>query len=91
MRLRIRHPFRGRGNDFKPTSRRRRLIIVALAVGTSLTIVLSMLAPHARYLREQLALDQADKPACTAGQTQGCVGGTMNVIVVPPPSASAPR
>ncbi len=35
----------------------------------------------------------ADKPACTAGQTQDCVGGTASVIVVPsaPASGAPPR
>ena len=101
MRLRIRKPGR-RGDDgferFQPFSRRQRLLIVALAVGTTLAIGVAMLAPHVDYLRARLALDRADKPPCTAGQTTGCVGGTMGVIVVPaapppPPSptSSAPR
>jgi hypothetical protein len=103
MRLRIRKPGRRRGGAsepgapggrFNPFSRRQRLLIVALAVGTTLTIGVAMLAPHVHYLRARLALDRADKPACTAGQTEGCVGGTMGVIVVPAapvPAASAPR
>jgi hypothetical protein len=96
MRLRIRRRGRRSGDrfeHFEPFSRRQRLLIVALAVGTTLAIGVAMLAPHVDYLRARLALDRADKPACAAGQTTGCVGGTMGVIVVPvaplPPSSAA--
>ncbi len=93
MKIRIRNPLHRRhdGSDrFVPTSRRQRWVIVALTVGTTLAIGVAMLGPHVQYLRARLALTRADKPPCTAGQTAGCVGGTMGVIVVAPP-ASAPR
>lgn len=92
MRLRIRNPFPRRdGPDrFVPTSRRQRLVIVALTVGTTLAIGVAMLTPHVHYLRARLALDRADKPSCAPGQTEGCVGGTMGVIVLPR-AASAPH
>ena len=90
MRIRIRNPFRRRGSDWHPTSRRQRWVIVSLAVGTTLAIGVAMLTPHVTYLRAQLALKRAEKPVCAKGQTEGCVGGTMGVIVVAPP-ASAPR
>jgi hypothetical protein len=97
VRLRIRKPWRRRGERserFQPFSRRQRLLIIALAVGTTLLIGIAMLAPHVDYLRARLALDRADRPPCAAGQTTGCVGGTMGVIVVPAlpaPPASAAR
>jgi hypothetical protein len=75
---------------FKPFTRRQRLLIVVLAVGTTLSIGVAMLAPHVDYLRAKLMRRTADVPPCAPGQTQGCVGGTMGVIVVAPP-ASAPR
>ncbi len=93
IRIRIRNPLHRRrdGPDrFVPTSRRQRWVIVALTVATTLAIGVAMLGPHVHYLRARLALARADKPPCTAGQTVGCVGGTMGVIVVSPP-ASAPR
>jgi hypothetical protein len=75
---------------FRPFTRRQRLLIVALAVGTTISIGVAMLTPHVAYLRARLALKWADVPPCAAGQTEGCTGGTMGVIVVAPP-ASAPR
>lgn len=88
MRIRIRNPFRRSG--FQSTTRRQKLVIAALAVGTTLAIGVAMLTPHVAYLRAKIALMRADKPRCADGQTEGCVGGTMGVVVVPPP-ASAPR
>lgn len=87
LRLRLRNPFRRRGPRFVPTSRRQRLVIAGLAIGTTLAIGVAMLTPHVAYLRAQLALQKADKPRCAPGQTTGCVGGTMGVIVVTPASA----
>jgi hypothetical protein len=79
---------------FKPFTRRQRLLIMAMAVGTTLTIGVSMLTPHVAYLRAKLSMKPPEVPACTAGQTTGCVGGTMGVIMISPagpPAASAPR
>jgi len=94
LRIRIRNPLRRRGDRFVPTTRRQRWAIVGLAVATTLLIGVAMLRPHVAFLRAKLALEHADRPACAAGQTEGCVGGTMGVIVVSPPAdraASASR
>ena len=85
MRLRI---VRRRGPRFKPTTSRQRMVIVGLAVATTLAIGTAMLARHVEYLRAKKARTLAEEPPrCAPGQTQGCVGGTMGVILVPPASA----
>lgn len=85
--MKIRLPWR-RGPHFRPTTPRQRLVIVAAAVGTTLLIGTAMLSRHVEYLRAKLAHRAASEPPrCAPGQTQGCVGGTMGVIVVPPASA----
>lgn len=87
MRIRIK---RRPGPRFKPTTPRQRMMIVGLAVGTTLVIGVTMLARHVEYLRAKQARTlAAEPPRCAPGQTQGCVGGTMGVIVVPPASAPA--
>lgn len=84
MRLRLRF----KRNPYRPTTRRQRLVIVALAVLTASVVMAALLAPHVRFLRARLELAHADAPPCAPGQTTGCVGGTMEVIAVP---ATAPR
>ena len=74
---------------FRPFTRRQRLLIAAMAVGTTLTIGVSMLTPHVAYLRARLAMKPPEVPACQAGQTTGCVGGTMGVILIAPARAQA--
>jgi hypothetical protein len=94
MRIRI---ARRRGERFRPTTPRQRLAILAAAIGTTLLIGGAMLAPHVDYLRAKLARAPAPPVAppppapCAPGQTEGCVGGTMGVIVVSPPAAPASR
>jgi hypothetical protein len=85
--VRIRLRWR-RGERFRPTTPRQRLVIVAAAVGITLLIGTAMLSRHVEYLRAKLAhRDAAEPPRCAPGQTEGCVGGTMGVIVVTPASA----
>jgi hypothetical protein len=87
MRITLR---RRRGSPFKPTPPRRRLVIVLLALGTSFTIGGAMMVRHIEHMRvKSLLVDEApagaaaEPPRCAPGQTTGCVGGTMGVIVVP--------
>lgn len=78
---------------FRPFTRRQKLLIVAVAVGTSATILVSMLTPHIAYLRAKLSMKPPEPPevaACAPGQTEGCVGGTMGVIMVAPAPAPSP-
>lgn len=72
---------------FVPTSRRRRLVIAGLALGMTTTIGLAMLTPHAAAIRAALAAKFAEPPPCQPGQLRGCVGGAMDIFVLP---ASAP-
>lgn len=88
MRIRFRLPWRG-GSQFRPTSGRRRLLIVGLALATTLTIGGAMLSRHAEFLGATVLRENAEPPRCAPGQTTGCVGGTMGVIVVPPASQPA--
>lgn len=74
---------------YRPVTRRQRLLIALLAVGTTLAIGVGMLAPHVDYLRAQLKRLLADVPACAPGQTRGCTGGIQDVFVVEPPASSA--
>ena len=69
---------------FAPFTRRQRLLIAVMAVTATTGILGSMLVAHVDYLRAKLALGRAEVPRCAAGQTEGCVGGTMGVIVMPP-------
>ncbi len=86
MRIRFRLPFK-RGSQFKPTTGRRRLVIVGLAVAMTLTIGGAMLSRHAQFVGASQLRENAEPPRCAPGQTTGCVGGTMGVIVVPPASS----
>lgn len=88
MRIRLRKPTPR--SDFVPTSGRRRLLFAALALGTTGTLAGAMLLPHATYVRGLEALGLREPPPCQPGQLRGCVGGLMDVVVVPAaPAASA--
>lgn len=76
-------------DDYRPTSGRRRLLIALLAVATATTLMWMMLErvgapPVQRVLPE-------DRPRCAEGQTEACVGGRAEVLVVPVPASSSPR
>jgi hypothetical protein len=87
MRIRIRNPLQR--SEFVPTSGRRRLLFAALALGTTATLAGAMLLPHAAYVRGLEALGLREPPPCPPGQLRGCVGGLMDVVVVPAPPAAA--
>lgn len=74
-------------DDYRPTSGRRRLLIALLAVATATTLIWMMLervgAPPVRRVLPE------DKPRCAEGQTEGCVGGRAEVLVVPGPASAA--
>lgn len=85
MKNRARSP----DDDFRPLSRRRRLLIVALAVATAVAVVLLMLGPQQRAMRSSHERKAAGPQPCSARQTEGCVGGTMGVIVAPGAAAAS--
>lgn len=64
------------------TPARQRLVVALLAVITTVVVGLALIGPHLAFLRRQA--DAAAPKPCAAGQTQGCIGGTMPVIVLPP-------
>ncbi len=75
-------------DDYRPTSRRQRLLILAAAVAMAVGVLVMVLQPHVRFLRADKARQAQDAPACSGTQTQGCVGGTMGVISAPAASAA---
>jgi len=72
-------------DPYRPLTRRRRLLVLLLAVATAVTVVLLLLHPPGGVQRQR-----AVPQPCAPGQTTGCVGGKVEVIVAPAP-ASAPR
>lgn len=74
---------------YRPVSRRRRLLIGGLAVATAVVVILLMLQPQLRAMRAEQARKGADVERCDGERQQGCVGGTMGVIVAPPAASGA--
>jgi hypothetical protein len=68
---------------------RQRLLVAAAAVAITLGIGAAMLKPQLEYLRARRLADQP-KP-CGQGQTSGCVGGTMNAVIVAPAASATVR
>lgn len=60
---------------------RQRLLVAAAAVAITLVIGVLMVGPHLDFLRARR--EAAVPKPCAPGQTSGCVGGTMSVIVAP--------
>jgi len=66
-------------NDrYRPTSRRQRLIIVAVTVATVVTLWMVLIYRPGWHLRPR-----PDAPTCAKGQTTGCVGGKADVMLIP--------
>jgi hypothetical protein len=64
---------------YRPLTLRRRLLIVVLAVATALVVLWMLLErPGAP------ALKRLDREVCSKGQTEDCVGGKAEVIMLPP-------
>jgi hypothetical protein len=66
---------------YRPFGWRRRLGIVLLAMATTVAVMLILLDPPGGVQRVKRA--PPDAPACTVGAGTGCVGGRVDVIVVP--------
>jgi hypothetical protein len=78
----------GRAPDaYRPTSRRRQLLLALLAVATVVCIAALMLRPHQLLMGAKAArADAAHQLACPPGAasaTPGCPGGRMDVLVLP--------
>lgn len=71
---------------YRPTSRRQRLIIIAVTVATVVALWMLLLLRPGWHMRR--FPDSAKR--CEPGQTTGCVGGKADVILIPAePAASA--
>jgi hypothetical protein len=86
VRIRLRWRRRARqADDLPPSSARQRLLVALAAIAITGVIGSAMLAPQLALLKHKWLAAQP-KP-CAAGESRGCVGGTMPLIVLP---ASAP-
>ena len=72
-------------DSYRPVTARQRLWIVVLAMSVSFTVLWSLLerpggleGPKATVINTIV-----EPPRCGPGQTAGCVGGMVEVIVVP--------
>jgi hypothetical protein len=78
-----------KADDYRPVSRRRRLLIALLAVATAVTIVLTLVSPPAGSRGPHPLAQAPDAAACGPGQTTDCVGGRTDVFLVAPPPVVA--
>lgn len=74
-------------DPYRPVSRKRRLLIVVLAVATAAFITYSM-TRKSGIVRNAMQ-HPADVAACAPGQTEACVGSMTAVIVAPAASAAS--
>ena len=72
---------------FRPTSRRRRVLIVLMALVMGVAVMWSMTRKWG--LVRSVLQHPADVAACTDGQTSGCVGSKTQVLALPPPAPAA--
>ncbi|MCK7497283.1 MAG: hypothetical protein MZW92_45565 [Comamonadaceae bacterium] len=70
---------------FRPLPRRRRLLIVALAIATAVTVVSSLIDPPGRPENPR----DAQVRECRSGRGVECVGGKADVLLVAPQAAPA--
>ena len=73
---------------FRPTTLRTRLLILLLAIATAGVVLYAVLDPQARM--ERAKRPPPDRPLCEPGQTEDCVGGKVNVTVVPAAAPASP-
>lgn len=73
---------------FRPLPRRRRALLALLAVATACVVLWLMLQPQLRKGQAEAARRAAPPSPCQPGQTDGCLGGTTQVIVPAGPAAS---
>ncbi|HEX5687162.1 MAG TPA: hypothetical protein VFY73_24365 [Ideonella sp.] len=71
---------------YRPTSRRQRLIIVAVTAATVVALWMLLIYRPGWHVRK--FPDNAQP--CAKGQTTGCVGGKADVMLIPATPASAP-
>jgi hypothetical protein len=77
---------------YRPLTRRRRVLLALMAIVVACTVIPYMVRHYGMVKAFQAAHDSAPAvPVCTAGQSDGCVGGRVEVLKPPKPSASAAR
>jgi hypothetical protein len=74
------------GDDYRPLSGRRRVLIALLALATAVSVALTLLDPPGGVKRKRHL--PPDAAVCAPGQVNDCVGGKAQVIVVQPVPAS---
>ncbi len=75
---------------YRPVSKRRRLLIVLLALATAAVVLLQILGRRDAIHSHPLLLPlPADVSPCKDGKTTGCVGGMATVIVTPVPTPAS--
>ena len=67
---------------YQPLSRRRRLLILVLGISTALTVAWMLLERPGGVHGPK---SKVEAPTCMNGQTTECVGGKVEVLVVPTP------
>ncbi len=87
MKLRLSEIFRR--NPYRPVRPRQRLLIVGVTLATVVLIFSGLFAPHLRWLRFKIESRHPPLPACAPGQTEGCLGGTQGVMLIPATPAPA--
>lgn len=72
---------------YRPTSRRQRLIIIAVTAATVVTLWMLLIYRPGWHVRK--FPDSVKR--CAPGQTTGCVGGKADVMLIPaePPASAA--
>lgn len=73
-------------DKFRPTNRRQRLKIIALTVAVVVALWSLLLLRPGAHPR---AIPGVTPEPCKPGQTQHCVGGQANVILLPAASAAS--
>lgn len=74
---------------YRPITRRRRLLIVVLALGTAITVLLSLIY-RPGSVKPPPPPPNPDAARCSGGQSDNCVGGTADVIMLPASKPAAP-
>lgn len=73
---------------YRPTTRRQRVAIIVATVAVGLVMWLALLFQPGRPERPRPVAPEV--PVCAPGQTNGCVGGRTEVIVIPAGPAASP-
>lgn len=70
---------------YRPTSRRQRLIIIAVTAATVVGLWMALIYRPGWHVRK---FPDNGKP-CEKGQTEGCVGGKADVMLIPATPATS--